>query len=193
MTGRRQPGLFDEYDPPGDPAPLALDPAAAFEFYRRAVGDPALHRSRVYPEFARGPLPAPAAADWLTLAAVLLGDRPATRPTRERVTVLVGGFDAGLRYEVPRAAGAERVAADARGRFLVVAHSALGLTVVCRLVESREVARLTARWAEDAAAHFARRGRTPWRTAVAWEYLAGKGEQVFKVRDGLLYHPNIPT
>ena len=95
MTGRRQPGLFDEYDPPGDPAPLALDPAAAFEFYRRAVGDPALHRSRVYPEFARGPLPAPAAADWLTLAAVLLGDRPATRPTRERVTVVVSSSRVG--------------------------------------------------------------------------------------------------
>ncbi len=190
MSGRRQPGLFDECDPPADLPPPELHPAAAFEFYRRTIGEPTLHRGRVYAEFGRGRLPPPADADWFAMAAVLLGDRPASRPARERVTVLVGDFERGVRYEVARRGGIEKLAADAAGRFLCVVHSAYGLTAICRLIDGRDCARLTARWADEAAAHFARPGRRVWRADAPWEYLASRGERVLKIRDGALAYPN---
>jgi hypothetical protein len=185
----RQPGLFDDVEPRVQLPPVELDVGGAFDFYRNVIGEPALIRARTYAEFGRGPPPSPVAADWLAMAAVLLGDRPHVRAARERVTVLVGDYARGVCYEVAREDGWPRVLREFGGRFLVVVHSAFGLTVSCRLVPGDELARLGVEWGDAAAAFFRGRTRRPWRASVAWDYLAAKGERVLSIRDGRLTYP----
>mgnify|MGYP000172587761 CR=1 FL=1 len=186
----RQPGLFDEYDPPVARPPLRLRPGAAYQFYRTYIGEPAARRPAKYAEYGFDWRGHEATGDWAVMAAILLGDALRGRADRERVTVLCGcPGRRPLVYAVPRRDAAARVARELAGRFLVLGHAADGLTVNCRLIGGEQLVALARAWERDGGEFLAAPRRRVWRAELSWTHLDALGERVLAVRDGELAYP----